>query len=106
LQRLLIWGASGHARVVADIIRLNNQYELAGFIDDTASAPERFFDLPVYHDLQAVGIVPDKKLIVAVGDCGARMRIAASALQRGFTLLSAIHPHATVSTDSFIGAGT
>ena len=35
----MIWGASGHARVVADIVRLNGAYTIAGFLDDVA--PER-----------------------------------------------------------------
>ena len=32
--RLIIWGASGHARVIADIIRLSGAYTMAGFLDD------------------------------------------------------------------------
>ena len=30
---VVIWGASGHARVVADILRLNG-YSISGFLDD------------------------------------------------------------------------
>jgi len=31
---LVIWGASGHALVVADIVRLQNLYRIIGFLDD------------------------------------------------------------------------
>lgn len=31
---LLFWGASGHALVVEDIIRLQGIYEIVGFLDD------------------------------------------------------------------------
>ena len=37
-QGLVIWGASGHALVVAEIIRLVNTYQIIGMIDDK---PER-----------------------------------------------------------------
>ena len=33
-QGLVIWGARGHALVVADIIRLVNAYQIIGMIDD------------------------------------------------------------------------
>ena len=109
LPRLIIWGASGHARVVADIIRVNHQYKLAGFVDDTPAAPDRFLDHTVYHDPEALEAVRDggaTNLVVAVGDCRARMRLAEAAVKRGFTLISAIHPRAVVSSDASIGDGT
>ena len=36
---LVVWGASGHARVVADIIGLSKEYDIVGFLDDVN--PER-----------------------------------------------------------------
>jgi acetyltransferase EpsM len=109
LRKLLIWGASGHARVVAEIIRLNGQYELAGFIDDTASARDRFLNLTVYQDLETLRAVRgegEANLIVAIGDCRARIRLATKAAAQGFTLISAIHPRAVVSAEASIGGGT
>ena len=38
-KRPVIWGASGHALVDADIIRLSGEYEIVGFLDDLK--PER-----------------------------------------------------------------
>ena len=95
--------------MVAEIIRLNGEYELAGFVDDTASAPDKFLDLAVYHDFEALCAACDvdrTSLIVAIGDCGARMRLAAKAVAQGFTLISAIHPRAVVSNDASIGVGS
>jgi len=37
--KVVLWGASNTALVVADIIRLQGEYELAGFLDDIN--PER-----------------------------------------------------------------
>ena len=33
-RQLVIWGASGHALVVADIVRLQDAYQIVGFLDD------------------------------------------------------------------------
>ncbi len=32
--KLLIWGTSGHAMVLADIVRLIGAYEIVGYLDD------------------------------------------------------------------------
>lgn len=109
MRKLLIWGASGHARVVAEIARLDSQFEVVGFIDNTAAAAERFLDTRVYHDLDELETLRDQgvtDMIIAVGDCRARMRLAGKAAAAGFTLKSAVHPRAIVSSEACIGAGT
>ena len=109
MHSLLIWGASGHARVVADIVLLNNEFELAGFVDDTASAADRFLGLPVYHGLGALRSLHNTEVtnvIVAIGNCAARIRIAETAASAGFHIVSAIHPKAIVASGVSIGEGT
>src|SRR5262249_51496246 len=110
MAKLIIWGASGHALVVADIVRLNGN-EIAGFLD--AVNPARHGDAFCgsvilggldHRDRPRAGDVA--QLIGAIGDCGARMQAAAIARQKGFTLATAVHPRATVATDSSIGEGT
>jgi FlaA1/EpsC-like NDP-sugar epimerase len=50
-DRLAIWGAGGHAFVVADIIRLRNDYELVGFVDDAPQSEEETFSgLPIFGE--------------------------------------------------------
>ena len=34
MNKIVVWGASGHAMVVADIIRLQGQYQIVGFLDN------------------------------------------------------------------------
>ena len=31
---MVIWGTSGHTMVVADIVRLLDEYEIVGYLDD------------------------------------------------------------------------
>lgn len=108
---LVIWGASGHALVVADIVRLGGQFEVVGFLDDLD--PERrgrgFCGATVlggYEELRELYGRGVRHVIVAVGDCGARMRLAASAKEWGFELGTAVHPCATIARDVQIGGGS
>lgn len=109
--RVVIWGAGGHARVVADIIRASAAYEIAGFIDDLR--PDRAGDTidsaPILGGRDALtsalatGV---HHLIVAFGDCNARLEEARFATSIGFTLAVAIHPRAVVAPGTRIGNGT
>jgi sugar O-acyltransferase (sialic acid O-acetyltransferase NeuD family) len=108
--RIVIWGASGHALVVANIVRLSRMYEIVGFIDDVNENRHNtdFDGVPVFGSEQLDRLRGDgvEHLIVAVGDCAARLRLADVAMQKGFSLATAIHPHATIAAGVDIGAGS
>jgi acetyltransferase EpsM len=110
-SKAVIWGASGHASVVADILRLTGTYEIFGFIDDVN--PERsgeiFCQAPVLGGqevLENVRLKGIENLIVAIGDCQARQRLATQVVAQGLKLITAIHPNAIIASDVNIGAGT
>ncbi len=71
-ERLVIWGASGHALVVADIIRLMNTYQIMGMIDEMN--PERAAS--EFAGIQGAGWARDARQSVgeasADGDCRVR----------------------------------
>jgi acetyltransferase EpsM len=110
-RKLVIWGASGHALVVADIVRLQGHYELMGFLDDVK--PERhgteFNGLPILggreklDDLKDMGV---SHLIIGFGDCAARLKSNALIREKGFSLATAIHPKAIVAGDVAVSPGT
>ncbi|HCX34049.1 MAG TPA: sugar acetyltransferase [Rhodocyclaceae bacterium] len=109
--RVIVYGAGGHALVVADILALAGRYEIAGFIDDMA--PERrgesFGPARILGTAAALEQALEQGIrhaIVAIGDCGARLRIADGLVQTGFDLVCAIHPSATVAGDVQIGPGS
>lgn len=110
-EPLAIWGASGHARVVADILRLGHRYNVVGFIDDVQPARrgEAFEGscvvggIEALESLRADGV---RVFLVAVGDCAARLRLAEKVTRSGFRLATAVHPSAVVADGVLIGAGT
>jgi UDP-N-acetylbacillosamine N-acetyltransferase len=108
LEKVVIWGASGHALVVADIVRAAGQYELIGFLDDTASGQMPLCE-PVLGSGELLSQLRDRDvdlLVVAVGDCDARLTLADAAESAGFRLATAVHPRAHVAAGVQIGPGT
>ncbi len=110
-HRVVIWGAGGHASVVADALCLNDDYELVGFLDDLN--PERKGE--ILHELPIVGGRKDllllkdkgvKGILVGIGDGKVREELATYALSIGYTLITVVHPHASVARGALIGAGT
>lgn len=106
-HRIIIWGASGHALVVADIVRLSGTYEIVAFVDDVDPSRQNtsFQGAPIIgrEQLSTSGV---EYLIVGIGDCATRMKLAEVAHEKGFTLATAIHPRAVVAGDVEIGPGT
>lgn len=108
---LVLWGASGHARVVADAVRLRGTYTIAGFLDDLNPdrRAEPFGGAQILggqeqlEDLRRAGI---QHLFLAFGDCRARLAIAQKVRDMGFQLPVIIHPGSTIARGVVIGAGT
>ena len=92
-----LYGASGHAKVVMDILALN-KINVPCLIDDNSNVDE-LAGKPVLHS--AEGLDP---IIVSIGDCRIRKRIVGKLGDR--TYLSATHPAATVADSVCIGQGT
>jgi acetyltransferase EpsM len=111
-EKMVIWGASGHARVVAEIVRLNGKYGIYGFLDDlnprrhnTTFCGSRILGGREQLDqIQKSGI---RHLILGFGDCQARLKLSEFVREeKGFDLVTAIHPNATVASDAQVGVGT
>ena len=110
-ERLVIWGAASQAMIVADIVRLRDEYEIAGFLDSVN--PERagteFCGAPIFggeeqlDDLLQQGV---KHLICAIGIGHVRLKLSSLAWAKGFQLATAIHPQTVVAPGVSIGGGT
>lgn len=106
---LLLWGASGHAAVVADVVRCQGRFDIAGLIDDlkpqkrTTLAGEVVGSSQVLPEFLRGGV---QHILIAIGDNAVRSRLAARALALGFELATAIHPRATCAQGVVPGPGT
>lgn len=101
MKKLIIIGASGHGKVVADIAK-KNEFDEIVFLDDDESSHE-------CGGYPIVGRSPDAEkaeanVIVAIGNTEIRKRIQESIEESRMVTL--IHPDAVVADDATIGSGT
>lgn len=113
VKQVIGLGAGGHARVVLDILRLSERWELVGLLDprhelwgqEVLGVPvlgnddlaERQYDAGVRHAFIGLG---------GVGDNNPRRRLYEFARRVGFEIVAAVHPQAAVSTWATVGKGT
>ena len=103
LDKLVIVGASGHGKVIADIAKLNGYNDIV-FLDDNEAVDE-CAGYPVIGrscDFSKV----EQDVVVAVGNAKIRSRIQEQYESQGFHLVTLIHPNATVADSAQIGVGS
>jgi sugar O-acyltransferase (sialic acid O-acetyltransferase NeuD family) len=111
-EKIVIIGASGHGRVVLDVLEQEGRREIIGFIDARRPAGETELGYPLLGSeealptLMASGTIDG--FIVAIGDNWVREQVVnkVEAMVPGLTLVSAVHPAATLGRDVTIGAGS
>lgn len=99
MNRLIIIGASGHGKVVADIAALNG-YDDIVFLDDDKSIKQ----CAGYPVIGKSAEAPVGDVFVAVGNAGARKRLMERYKDRNHPIL--IHPKAVVAHGVEIGEGS
>ncbi len=106
-NKVVIIGAGGHAKVIADIV-VNNNDILLGFLDDNKAK-----DTMIISNYKVIGKIcdcvkiqkadPEIKFVIAIGDNKKRSEIS-----KKYNLLyyTAVHPNATIAIDVSIQDGT
>ena len=107
MKKVILVGAGGHAKVIADIILQNKNYEVAGIVDERTE--NGFWGIPVLGrdaDLlsvrHALGIA---YAFVALGDCRLREKVTEKVLVAGYRLMNAISQYARISDRASLGQG-
>lgn len=104
-RRLAIWGAGGHARVVAEAAEAAG-WNVGGMFDRVGARPGDLW--PVLGDDQALlqRFVEFEGVVVGVGDNDLRLDWTLKLAARGASLATIIHPAAWVSPRARLGPGT
>jgi sugar O-acyltransferase (sialic acid O-acetyltransferase NeuD family) len=105
-EKLLIIGASGHGKVVADIAIKMNSWQSIAFLDDDES-------IKTCMGLEVIGKAADAFIykneadfFVAIGNNATREKVQEKLEDEGMSVVKLIHPSAVVGTDVEIGFGT
>jgi sugar O-acyltransferase (sialic acid O-acetyltransferase NeuD family) len=101
-NQIFLYGASGHAKVICEI--LESQHRIPhGLIDDDPLVTS-LLGYPVYNTLQQAAVAADDQLIISIGNN--RIRKAIASKLNGSQFASAIHASAIISRRAVIGEGT
>lgn len=106
-MRTYVYGASGHGKVVLDIL-LRAGASVDGFVDD-GPAGARVLGLPIVgggdflaEEARRGGVA----IALGIGDNAARQRVFERCAAAGAEVISAVHPRAVVAPSAVIGRGT
>jgi sugar O-acyltransferase (sialic acid O-acetyltransferase NeuD family) len=103
-KSVVIVGASGHGKVIADIV-IKSGDNITGFLDDADELPEEILGIPVLGKVDDYVLYSDCEFIIGIGNASIREKIA-NRLQ-DVVWYTAIHPTAVISTlDVSIGCGS
>lgn len=100
-ENVIVIGAGGHAKVVADIILLRGD-RLLGFLDDDITK-KSIHGYPVLGTIASAISHPEASFVIAIGDNEIRRQIAHSMSLRWYT---AIHPTAVIAPSAKVGRGS
>lgn len=93
-KKIVIVGASGHGKVVADIVRKSGDV-VEGFLDDNKTIPEYFSGSPVLGRVYDYKKYANCEFIVAIGNSIIRKKIAEKL--KDVKWYTAIHPSAEIA---------
>lgn len=103
-ESVVIIGASGHGKVVADAV-IKSGDRVLGFLDDNPDLGKEFIGFPVLGYTDDFSRFQKAKFVVAIGNAQTREEIVEK--MKGVSWYTAIHPNAVVSKlDTSIGEGT
>ena len=95
MKKIVIFGAGGHAHVIADIVKAEKN-QVVAFLDDDINQPDCSGPMDDYVKYN------DSEFIIGIGNADVRERLSKLDLKWH----TAIHPSAIVSQSSKIGEGT
>lgn len=106
-KKVIIIGAGGHARVIADIIKKSND-EIIGFLDDNVEIQGRtiFDDKKVLGDTSEKSVKKYSDCYFIIGIGSNRIRRIISEKYSNIKWYTAIHPSSIIGSDVSIKEGT
>lgn len=111
-ENIVVFGASGHAKVVIDVVSRASKYKIAGLIDSYKPIGTQLSGYSVLGSEMQLDCLMNElgfaRGVVAIGDNFLRSELVQriKAVVADFEFVSAVHPSAIVAEGTVIGPGT
>ncbi len=111
MKNILIYGASGHAKMIVDIIQKTNDYKMKGYIDSYKEINEVVYGHTIIGNLdQLPELIKElniEGIVIGIGDNSTRNKAyhKIKSIAPYLEFVSIIHPSATVATHVLIAEG-
>ena len=105
-DKLIIIGASGHGKVVADIAIKMNKWQIIAYLDDDESIKTSMGLEVIGKTDDAFTFKDEADLFVAIGNNITREKIQKKLIDEGLNVVSLVHPTAVIGIEVKIGIGT
>ena len=103
MKKVVIIGASGHGKVIADIIKKSGD-TVQGYLDDDESLGDEFYGYPLFGKVECFADMRGSAFVIAIGNGAIRRRI--TGMMGNVDWYTAIHPSAVIADGTSIGEGT
>lgn len=110
-EKIIMFGGGGHARVLIEILRLNEEYEVVGILDPILEAGIDILGIPVLGTDDMIAKLRRKGIqhaCIGVGTVRTntiRRTLYEKAREAGFNLPTVVHPRAIVSESAQLSEG-
>ncbi|MFW5445862.1 acetyltransferase [Aerococcus urinaeequi] len=105
-NKLIIIGASGHGKVIADIAIKMNKWQSIAFLDDDESIKTSMGLEVIGKTADAFTYKDEADFFVGIGSNGVREKVQEKLIEEGLNVVSLIHPSVVIGTDVEIGIGS
>ena len=102
MKKLLIFGAGGFGKTIADVASQLDRYDRIAFLDDSQSGANI---LGKCHEFAAFADA-NTEFFAAFGNPDCRMKWLNAVMEQDFQIATLIHPRAYVSPMAAVGAGS
>lgn len=106
-KKLLVYGASGHAKVIIDIVEKEGRYKIMGIIDDNPEIiGKKLLSYEIIGGFEKLEENKDSRVIIGIGENTTRKKIYEKVTCSGHGLTRAVHPSVQIGRDVSIGLGS
>ncbi|OPJ55318.1 acetyltransferase [Alkalithermobacter paradoxus] len=105
-EKLIIIGASGHGKVIADIAIKMNKWQSIAFLDDDEAIKTSMGLEVIGKTADAFTYKDEADFFVAIGNNATREKVQERLIEEELNVVSLIHPSAVIGIGVEIGIGT